>query len=286
MMAIWLVAVLQASPVREHADLAYYEGKDADPKKQRLNLFVPDRKDAFPLLMWIHGGGWKSGDRALFGELGRRFAEAGIGCAVISYRLSPEVQHPEHVRDCARAFAWLRAHAKEYGADPERLYVAGQSAGGHLAALLALHPKYLEEVGVPPEAIRGVIPMSGIYHIPALKRELPGMKMFKDAFGSDPDACRDASPTEFAVRARAPMLVITEADEGGGDEGVPASKMVRMSTRGFQAALEKAGFKDATFKDAAGRNHLSIVTRMMAKGDDPVRAWIVDFILKGPSSVK
>lgn len=274
--ALALIAAL--AQVKEHRDLAYHDAPDADAKKHKLDLYVPESKDPVPVLMWIHGGGWKIGDRTMYAELGRRLAEAGIACAVISYRLSPDVKHPEHVKDCARAFAWLRSHVKEYGGDPERLFVAGQSAGGHLAALLALNRKYLDEVKVPVEAIRGVVPMSGLYRIPAVQRDLPGLRMFKEAFGSDPEVCKDASPVEFAAQAKAPMLVITEADEEGGDEGVPASKLVRESTRGFRKALEEAGFKDAEFRDAAGRNHVSIVTKLMGKDEDPVRTWIVEFV--------
>src|SRR6185295_9736276 len=135
-----LAAVLQDPGIREAKDLAYADGGDA---KQKLDLYLPpDAKNA-PIVMWIHGGGWKWGDRAQYRELGRRFAEAGIGFAAISYRLSPKVKHPAHIEDCARAFAWLRAHAAEYGGDPDRLFVSGQSAGGHLSALLALDPSYL-----------------------------------------------------------------------------------------------------------------------------------------------
>lgn len=259
----------------ETKDLAY-----GDDKKQKLDLYMPKDAKNTPVLMWIHGGGWKMGDRAMFGQLGQRFAENGIGCAVISYRLTPAVQHPEHVKDGAAAFAWLHANVNKYGGNPDRLFVSGQSAGGHLTALLTLNTKYLDDLKVPADAIKGSIPMSGLYSIPALKREIPGMKMFKDAFGSDPDTCKDASPVEFVKNAKAPMLVITEADEDGGGEGVPASALIRLQTRQLQKALDEAGFKSATFIDAKDRNHVSIVTKLSGKEDDPTRTAMVDFIKK------
>lgn len=275
-----MLALLLALQIVETKDLAYYDGKDADAKKHKLDLYMPkDAKDV-PVLMWIHGGGWKMGDRSMYGELGRRFAEAGIGCAVISYRLTPNVQHPEHVKDCARAFAWVHDHVKDYGGNPDRLFVSGQSAGGHLTALLTLNTKYLDELKVPADAIKGAIPMSGIYQIVPVKRDIPGMKMFKDAFGDDPENCEDASPTAFAKNAKAPMLVITEADEDGGGKGVHGSLMIRASTLGFQKALEGAGFKDATFMDAKDRNHITIVTKLCGKADDPVRTAMVDSVKK------
>src|SRR5687767_318825 len=162
MLAIALLALaLAADEVREIKDVPYVDGADADPVKHKLDLYLPKEAKKFPVLMWIHGGAWSMGDRAWFGEIGRRFAEEGIGLAAISYRLSPKVKHPAHVEDCARAFAWLRANIARHGGDPGRLFVAGQSAGGHLAALLATDPSWLRALQVPDGAIRGVIPMSG-----------------------------------------------------------------------------------------------------------------------------
>lgn len=250
--------------VVEKKDLAY---SDADSKKNRLDLYLPEGKD-FPVVMWIHGGAWKMGDRSQYAALGRRFAENGIGCAAISYRLSPEVKHPEHVKDCARAFAWLHKNIRDHGGHPDRLFVCGQSAGGHLTALLALHRKYLAELGVPDGAIKGAIPMSGVYTIRPLKR----FKMFADAFGDDPDVCRDASPTNFAKNATMPMLVLTEEhDDFGG---------IRESLAGFEKAVKDAGVKTVTFVDAKDRNHISIVTRMATDPDDPQMKAIVEFIKK------
>src|SRR6516162_1460175 len=166
-----VLPLLAQGGVREVKDLAYVEGPGADPDKQRLDLYLPRSATRFPVLMWIHGGAWSFGDRAWFGDVGRRFAQEGIGAAIISYRLSPRVRHPAHVEDCARAFAWLRTHVAEYGGDPERLFVSGQSAGGHLSALLACDPQYLRALQVPADAIKGAIPMSGVYSIPALPLE-------------------------------------------------------------------------------------------------------------------
>ncbi len=272
--ALLLAALLalQDAKVKEKKDIAYVDGEGDDAKRHKLDLYLPDTDKPFPVLMWIYGGGWKMGEKAMYAELGRRFAEAGIGCAVINYRLSPDVQHPEHVKDCARAFAWIVAHIKEHGGNPDRLFVSGQSAGGHLTALLALNPTYLEELKVPADAIKGAIPLSGVYTIPAIKRELPGLKMFKEAFGSDPEVCKEASPTTHVKNAKAPMLVITETEDD--------KALLRESMAGFKKALEAAEIKTVEFIDAKDRNHISIVTKLQAKGDDPVRKAMVDFIHK------
>ena len=114
--------------VREVLGLKYYEGEDFDNRKHRLDLYLPEGKKKVPVIMWIHGGGWRKGDKGLYGRLGRRFAREGLGLAAISYRLSPKVKHPDHVRDCARAFAWLHRNVKEHGGDPD---VASPVRPGH-----------------------------------------------------------------------------------------------------------------------------------------------------------
>ena len=87
-------------------DIAYYEGPDADAKKHKLDVYTPKGLKDFPVVFFIHGGTWSSGDRKMYGNMGQMFARQGIGVVVISYRLSPAVTHPAHIEDVARAFAW------------------------------------------------------------------------------------------------------------------------------------------------------------------------------------
>ena len=268
----WLLVLplLTPSSVREVKDLAYVEGPDADPVKHKLDLYLPRDAKNVPVLMWIHGGAWSFGDRSWFGDVGRRLAEEGIAVAVVSYRLSPKVQHPAHVEDCARAFAWLRDHVVEYGGDPERLFVSGQSAGGHLSALLACDPKYLRAAKVPDGALKGAIPMSGVYTIPALPAGTRGLlAMFPDSFGSDPKACRDASPAAHVAELAAPLLVITETEDAA---------PVRLYLRLFREAANRAGVTGIRYLDAEKRNHFSIVVGLAAKAADPSRTAMVEFI--------
>src|SRR5688572_31990621 len=195
--------------VQATRDIAY-----GDQARQKLDLTVPGDVRGFPTVLFIHGGAWKSGDRSLYGALGRRFAEAGVGLAATSYRLSPEVKHPEHAKDVARAFAWLHANIEKHGGSAERLYVMGHSAGGHLAALLALDPAFLDDLKVPRGAIKGAIPMSGVYRVVAMPADTRGfLKIMPDAFGSDPEVCRAASPVTHVKNASCPFLVLTETED-------------------------------------------------------------------------
>src|SRR5438132_1420307 len=125
-------------------DQPYRTDKDADAVKHKLDLYLPNGKKDFPVLFFVHGGAWKSGDRRIYGRLGNLFAKQGIGTVIISYRLSPKVQHPAHIQDVGKAFAWTHANIAKHGGRADQIFVCGHSAGGHLVALLATDESYLK----------------------------------------------------------------------------------------------------------------------------------------------
>ncbi|MFW0794409.1 alpha/beta hydrolase [Gordonia sp. CPCC 205515] len=103
-----------------------------------LDLYRPDQAEPVPVVIWLHGGGWFTGDRTLAPDLWRYFADAGIAMASIEYRLTGEAIFPAQLHDVRAAIRYLRTHAAELGLDPDRIGVWGASAGGHLAALAGL----------------------------------------------------------------------------------------------------------------------------------------------------
>lgn len=120
--------------VTAHRDLAYVSNGHA---QQKLDLFVPEKAAApMPLIVWVHGGAWVSGDKADNPPLRRGFVQRGYAVASLNYRLSGAAIFPAQIEDCKAALRWLRAHAKDYNLDPARIGVWGGSAGGHLVALL------------------------------------------------------------------------------------------------------------------------------------------------------
>jgi len=182
-------------------NLIYYNGPGFNPQKHILDVFSPKDLPSAPVLFFIHGGGWRSGDKSIYPFLGRTFAQQGFVTVVISYRLTPEVQHPGHIQDVARAFAWTYKNIAQYGGNPNQIFVTGHSAGGHLAALLALNKKYLQAEGLSTDLIKGVSPISGVYNITALAG-------FNDVFTSDPEMRRDASPVAQVSDKQPPFLLI------------------------------------------------------------------------------
>jgi acetyl esterase/lipase len=103
----------------------------------KLDLYLPEGVGPFPLIIWVHGGGWSSGDKALSPSGAQvRQTTRGYAVASINYRLSQQAQFPAQVEDCKAAVRWLRAHAAQYDLDPARIAAWGASAGGHLVALM------------------------------------------------------------------------------------------------------------------------------------------------------
>ncbi|MEI7435207.1 MAG: alpha/beta hydrolase [bacterium] len=126
--------VRKATPVvPKFANLAY---GDAPGGANLLDIYLPEKKEGpFPLVVWIHGGGWANGDKSPSGQF-LQLLPRGFAVASINYRLSGQAHFPAQIYDCKGAIRWLRAHAREYQLDPDRIGVWGLSAGGHLVALL------------------------------------------------------------------------------------------------------------------------------------------------------
>ena len=240
-------------------DVAYEDGPDADPVKHRLDLYLPKGRKDFPVLFFVHGGAWKSGDKKTYAPLGELFARRGLGTVIINYRLSPGVRHPAHVRDVAKAFAWTHANIGRYGGRADDIFACGHSAGGHLVALLATDESYLKAEKFALSDIKGVIPISGVYLV------VP--PLFASVFGPGVEAYKEASPLEHVKGGHPPFLILY------GDRDFPTCDV--FSERMGQALTDaKCEARTVKIKD---RDHISIIRRMLNDGDPAAQA-VVDFI--------
>jgi acetyl esterase/lipase len=183
---------------KRHANIAY----GPDPQ-QRLDVYVPQRAavEPRPVVVFWHGGRWREGDKADYRFVGAALAESGYLTLVANYRHYPQVKMPGFMHDAAQAALWAAAHANEYGGARERLYLMGHSAGAHLAALLALNPRYFAAAGQAAPRIAGVIGLSGPYDfLPLLEPDV------QDMFGP-PELYPQSQPINF-VRADAPPMLL------------------------------------------------------------------------------
>ncbi len=234
-------------------DIPYFEGPGANPQRNALDVYRLQNAQNAPVLVFVHGGGWTSGDKALYGYLGRAFAQQGYVTVIPNYRLSPAVQHPAHVQDVARALRWVYNRIAAYGGDPEQIVLMGHSAGGHLVSLVALDDRYLWEQGLTPEVLSGVIPISGVYDLTAV----PG---FAEVFGNDPERRRDASPLTHAQEGDPPpfpFLILYARHD------IPT---LDRQAQAFYGALAARG-ADAELFEIPDRDHRTIVTSLGQSGD-------------------
>lgn len=246
-------------------DLAYRSDAGADPEKHKLDLFLPAPSvEKPPVLVFVHGGGWRTGDKSLapgghdvYGNIGRFFAGHGIATAVISYRLMPKVKLEDQIDDVAHAVAWIHAHAAEHGADPDTIFLSGHSAGAQLAAWVALDRSRLAAVDVPAAAIRGLIAVSGAaYDVADEKTYELGTDLdyyearFRDGDSGEAWKLR-ASPIRF-VRADAPPSLVLYADG--------ETEALKRQAKLFADALAGAGASTRLLAIPAGSHERIVLT--------------------------
>jgi acetyl esterase/lipase len=240
-----------------HTNIAYRTDKDADKVRHKLDVYVPKGKKDFPVVVFVHGGNWRSGDKDLYTPLGMSLAADGVGCVIINYRLSPAVQHPAHVEDVAKAFAWTYDNIGKYGGNQKRLFLCGHSAGGHLVSLLATDPGYLKAENRSPADIKGVASFSGVYII------LAGIKTFDASFGKDAKVCKLASPLTHANGKHPPFLIAYADDDFPFLDGMAES---------MHDALKKATSPTELVK-CKDRNHYSIIIQFVHHSDPLNKAF-------------
>lgn len=150
---------------RHLVDLSY-----GDLPRHKLDIYIPKDADRSPVLVFIHGGAWKHGDKDMHYFVGESFAAEGIVTIIPNYRLFPEVTFPAFMHDAALAVKWVHDHAERYGGDPNRIILAGHSAGGHIVSLLGTDQRYLgeENGGKKPTWLKGVISLAGPVDTPLI----------------------------------------------------------------------------------------------------------------------
>lgn len=239
--------------------------------RQALDLYqTPGLKDA-PVLLFVHGGGWSIGNKGAVNSLPAYAARHGFLFASAGYRLAPEVDAGGCAQDVALSIAWLKANAAAHGGDPKRIFVAGHSAGAHLAALVGVDPQYLGAHGLEPADLAGVIPIDGAGYDAVAQMAYLGDRqgllpnMYRQAFGA---RAAELSPALLVETGRTypPFLIFHVA-------GRPDAQR---QSQGLADALTAAGGQ-ADVVAAPGETHRSINVDFGKAGDpegERAAAWI------------
>ena len=240
-------------------------------RRRSFDLYLPANSSRRPpLLIFIHGGFWllTDDDYRIGPSMAENLVQDGVAVALVRYRLAPANRHPTQAQDVAAAVVELVRSADKYGYDPKRVYLAGHSAGGHLASLVGLDASYLSQYGQQANAIAGVISISGLYDLAPSWTVSDNQKSATEkTFGNDKSVLRRASPIQH-VRANAPPFLIINAFQDFA--GFP------LDARRFADALRQAGSKNIQQLMFKGVDHFSVV-----KLDDPnnsVRRIVLGFM--------
>jgi len=184
-----------------------------------MDISSPEGQGPFPCVIIIHGGGWTMHTNTIMEGMARYITNRGYVVFNINYRVLPEVKMEQIVEDCLGALLWVKEHAAEYGGDPKRLAVTGDSAGGHLTAMLvtqarnpAFVPSY-QPKGTPDFSISCAAPSYGVYNFLSLSKLVPSITkgFLGESCGKNPERCKLLSP-RFSIKSGLPPQLVMVGD--------------------------------------------------------------------------
>jgi arylformamidase len=274
LVAVALLSEAQAQDVKR--DIPYADPADA---RHVLDIYAPRDAKGLPVVFWIHGGGWETGDKASVQIKPQVFVEKGFVFVSTNYRLLPSVDMGTIIRDVAKSMHWVHDHIAEQGGDPKRLLVMGHSAGAQLAALVCIDDRYLKAEGLSLADIKGCVPVDGdTYDVPAIietaetRRRVHGLPQPKighrEKFGSDPAKHRDFSAVTHVARDKGipPFLILHVAEHP--DTSAQAQRLGNV--------LKEAGIAVKVF-GARDTGHTKI-NEDLGLPDDPSTKALFEFV--------
>ncbi len=262
-----LNATVPSDGVSVTRDIAYGEGP-----RRRLDIYRPALSAGpAPLVVFLYGGSWRTGDKAMYGFVAKPLAARGAVVVVPDYRLYPEVRFPAFLDDNARAVAWAAAHAADLGADGRRVFLVGHSAGAYNAAMLALDPRYLASAGFDRGRLSGVVGLAGAYDFLPITGE-----DIKPVFASVDDGPL-SQPVTYVDGRNPPLLLLA---------GTADTTVNPRNTRSLAARVRAAGGM-ARDEFYPGLGHIGIVTAFAPLFQDraPVLRDVSAFIAEQSASV-
>ena len=271
-----MMPVMAAEPV----EIRY--GKDA---KQSLNIYRPSEKlkgQALPVVIWVHGGGWRTGDKDNRAgmNLCQTWTKAEMVVVGLDYRLTPNVVHPAHIEDVAAGIAWVHKNISNHGGDPRRIFLLGHSAGAHLVALVATAPKYLKAHDLSPKsALAGVMAIDTASYDLTTTRTLAVRKMISDAFGEDTKVLQEASPLQQARKSpnECPPFVVAAVKQR--PEAVSESKALN-------SVLPKSQLVIVDYPGSGQLAAHGLIAKELADFDKDLTKSLLEFVKQTPPTAK
>ena len=257
-----LASTAFAADPQVQRDVAYVEPKN---ERRLLDVFAPIEGKNHPVIVWIHGGGWTKGSKDGMQKKPQAFTEKGFVFVPINYRFVPNVTIKEMTADIAKAIRWVHDHTKEFGSDPNSIFVMGHSAGAHLAALVCTDDRYLKAEGLSLTIIKGCVPIDvSVYDIPKRLRDGGSVspETFKAVFGETEEIQREVSPAAHVAKGKniPSFLILHVADRAD----------TKAQSDWLAGKLTEAGVS-AKVVAAEGKNHGSINSDLGMPDDRPTK---------------
>jgi arylformamidase len=280
LMTFAMLSTAQAQNVK--LDIPYAETKH---KLQTLDVFSSVGAKGLPVVVWIHGGGWVTGDKTDVAIKPKAFVEKGFVFVSVNYRMLPEVDMETITSDVAKSVRWVHDHISEYGGDPKRLLIMGHSAGAQLAALICTDESYLKAEGLSLAIVKASVPVDGdTYDIPLMievveaRRAAAGKPVGKPypknghymKFGNDPKKHLNFSAVNHVVKGKyiPPFLCLY----------VAAHTSTSAQARRLNTTLTDAGFQSQSF-GAPDTTHMKLADNL-GLPDDPSTKVLYEFLEK------
>ncbi|MGB7373616.1 alpha/beta hydrolase [Pontixanthobacter sp.] len=234
---------------------------------QKLLVYASSRSDGppKPVIIFAHGGSWRSGDPEDYGFIARALVPEGFVVVLAGYRLGDDSIFPAIVQDTASVTAWTAANIERYGGNPDAIYLSGHSAGAYNVVMTALDRQWLDRARLGDNAVKGVIGLSGPYDFFPFDSDST-----QRTFGSTADAATVTQPVAHVRRDAPPMLLMT----GEKDTTVRPrnTRILAQKLAGVGASVQTRFFPDM--------DHISILTAIASpwRRDPAIVAAISNFV--------
>ena len=238
----------------------------ASGERGKLDVYAPSGARAgakLPVVVFFYGGSWNMGSKAEYGFAGQAIASQGFVTVIPDYRLAQQARYPAFLEDGAAAVRWVRANAERFGGDPDRIVLAGHSAGAYNAAMLSLDPRWL---GRDRSAVKGLVGLAGPYSFLPLDTEVT-----KATFGHVEDL-QSTQPVNFASADDPPALLMT----GASDTLVRPAKSRELAMKLSQAGVQAEA---RVYPDLGHVGIMSALSRLF-RGKAPVLRDLAEFAHK------
>lgn len=231
--------------------------------RQKLDIYRPPGQGPFPVIVFIYGGGWESGDRGQYRFVAESLTRHGYLVAIPDYRTYPEARFPTFIEDAAKATAWVHANIAKHGGEPERMVLMGHSAGAHIAAMLTYDKDYLAAAGMTPRDLQGFIGLAGPYDfLPLTSRRLQTILAAPDMAATQ--------PINFASKEAPPSLLL---------HGLTDTTVMPQNSISLAARLHELGAPvETTLYPGMSHSGILLGLSSAAGGDRPVLPDVLDFL--------